>query len=400
MTKFLRVLFFAVLVGELFILTSPNVQLSLTEAEVAATTTPVAPGVVAGTSTPASPSQPSTIAKPIRPTPASPLGGRPSTGEAAPTTPTLPLPASSPAPTPSTPAPSSAPAPSSPVASRNITVWMQGTDWAEAVVSANNNADKVGEMSPAWYAANADGSVSKRSGVLVNDPTLLANAKRNGQKVVPLVMSVPGTGAKTDAIIKIFKDQKLREKHVAALVKVAVDNNYDGLDIDYESIPAENLSDLATFIEELSVAMHKENKMVAVSLETQPSTSVLPAWERIGKAADNIRLMGYGKQSKIPAPISDVVWAKARLAHMLKVIPKEKVTLGLPLYCLKWNEKGIAGSSTWKKLHATTSNNVRCEDAASVKEKVDAARTLGVEKFAFWRIGGEDPAIWQKLSER
>jgi spore germination protein len=309
-----------------------------------------------------------------------------------------PLPSSSPSPAPSpTPVPAVTPQPQPTAAPRgSVVAWMQGQDWSEAVESVRKNAAHIREVAPAWYIANGDGSISARRGVPVNDPALIGIAREHGIMVRPLIMSVPGAGASPQALIALLQDKTLRQKQIESLAKLAVDMGYEGLDLDYESIPPRNLPDLATYVEELANALHANGKTLAVSIETHPNEVVLPAWRRIGAAADNVRLMAYGKKSATRAPITDPAWMRERVAHALRAIPKEKLTVGLPLYCLRWEGQTIS-SGSWARLHTEDKNKVYCENAASVKEKVDIARELGASTIAFWRLGGEDPAIWEKI---
>jgi spore germination protein YaaH len=39
-------------------------------------------------------------------------------------------------------------------------------------------------------------------------------------------------------------------------------------------------------------------------------------------------------------------------------------------------------------------------DAVLVEELIAGADKLGVRRFAFWRLGQEDPAIWGRLAGR
>ncbi len=45
------------------------------------------------------------------------------------------------------------------------------------------------------------------------------------------------------------------------------------------------------------------------------------------------------------------------------------------------------------------SGTVWCEDAESIKKKIEMAEKLGIDRFALWRLGGEDPGIWKILKK-
>jgi spore germination protein YaaH len=84
---------------------------------------------------------------------------------------------------------------------------------------------------------------------------------------------------------------------------------------------------------------------------------------------------------------------EARLTHALKAIPKEKLSLGIPLYCNKWSATGRT-SSTWEKLGKEKNVSVACSDGATAALETAVATRHGVSSFALWRLGGEDPAVW------
>lgn len=389
-----RVGFVALVALAFFIITSVDPTNLVTDGSTAASSifaTPAVPETAAATTSPSS-SQTAPVSKPSS-NPTTSTSPKPSTMPA--TAPNLPayVPPASSLPSSSGAGSYSPPPTAQPTKQKHVVAWLHAQDWEKGVASVKNNASLISQVSPAWYQANADGSVSARTGARVDDAALLATVHSNNIALVPLVMSVPNAGAKTDKIVALFKDESLRHKHIAALVALAVEKNYAGLDIDYESIPVKNLPDFATFIEELATELHAQGKTLAVSIDTQPAASVLAPWQRIGKAADYVRLMAYGIPSKVPTPVVDLTWVEARLTHALKAVPKEKLSLGIPLYCNKWQASGRT-SNTWEKLGKERSASVTCGDSELVAKETAAAEELGVSSFALWRLGGEDPQIW------
>jgi spore germination protein YaaH len=283
-----------------------------------------------------------------------------------------------------------------PIADFAVTAWLQATDWSAGVESLKRNASLIKEVSPAWFTLNEKGQIAERAGAHVDDGALVETAHTNGIALRPLLMNVPGAGVSTQMLVSLLKDSQMRAKLAASLAALANAKGYDGFDLDLESLPVANLPELASLVEEVGAALHADGKTIAVSIDTQPSASVLPSWERIGKAADSVRIMAYGIPSKTPTAIVDVGWMQARLTHALKAIPKEKLSLGIPLYCNKWSNDARS-SSTWAKLHTEKALPVSCSDAGQVKQELDIAKSLGVSSVALWRLGGEDPEIWNLL---
>jgi spore germination protein YaaH len=294
---------------------------------------------------------------------------------------------------------------------------MHKNDWGAARASLITNGNLIAEVSPAWYEIHQNGHIAQRTGSFVNDPVVVQTAKQNGMLLRPLLMNVTGAGSNPELVMPILRDPAKRSAHVAEIRKLVADNNYDGIDLDYEGIEASDLDDLASLVEELALALHTDRKTLGVSIDAFGGEAVLPAWERIGEAADNVRLMAYGYKSRNPGPVVDLTVMREQLGRALRAIPAHKLTHGIPTYCHVW-EDGNIETGTWdyllkpqlnKKIvvrdsttqtpwYTSGSKHVWCEDAESVKTKMAIGQEFGITHFALWRIGAEDPRIWEAIA--
>jgi spore germination protein YaaH len=102
------------------------------------------------------------------------------------------------------------------------------------------------------------------------------------------------------------------------------------------------------------------------------------------------------------------------LKRAVKAFPPEKLVHAMSIYGLRWNARGVE-SGTWKQYHPdyrtqvqrdshtkalwyeTEDDTTWYEDAESIKEKMQLGASLGISRFAFWRLGGEDPELWNML---
>lgn len=336
--------------------------------------------------------------------PAAPILANPKTPEPAST----PLPLPSATSTPSTPVKGTA---------KNIIVWVHRYDFEKAVHSLEQNSDLIGEVSPAWYMIGERGSIQKIEGSRVDHPRLLETARRESILVRPLLMNVGPSGPDRDKVRALFKDEALRKRHIEEAVSLVVQNGYHGIDLDYEGFRNPELNDLATLVEEMAAALHLRGKTLAVSVEAGRTDDVLPAWKRIGAAADSVRLMAYGQKPGTPGPFIAEAWIEEQLQRAQKAIPREKLSQGIAVYGLAW-KGGETLSYTYEQFmeslrtrRITPSRDSKTrmfsyetggergwfETGESILAKMRLGKSHGLERYALWRLGGEDPALWEIL---
>jgi spore germination protein YaaH len=106
-------------------------------------------------------------------------------------------------------------------------------------------------------------------------------------------------------------------------------------------------------------------------------------------------------------------------------IPRDKIILGVPTYGYDWNGSQPARDVQWTEAEAIAQahaapvmwdptaqspwfaytdsqghpHTVWFEDARSLSAKLALAATYRVNGVAIWRLGGEDPAIWEQLRQ-
>ena len=127
-----------------------------------------------------------------------------------------------------------------------------------------------------------------------------------------------------------------------------------------------------------------------------------------------------------PGPISSQPWFEKTLKGFYEKVPPEKVVVGLGTYSYDYGASGKrAASLTWadavalakeqkavieldpKQLNArysyrdgSTTHNVWMLDSVSAFNQIAAASTTSPRGYAIWRLGAEDPALWNVLPSR
>ncbi len=297
-----------------------------------------------------------------------------------------------------------------------ITAWLHSNDWAKGVSSvASNYRGAILEVSPMWYELKDDGSVGAIVGSRAEDLTLLKTVENQPLILRPIVTNVTSVAANPNLAITTFLDQNKRSRQISSILAIASNGYFNGIDLDYEGIRGGDLALLADFVEELSFRLHTVNKSLVVDLEVQSDDSVLPSWSRIGQAVDLVRLMVYSEHTERTSsgPITSLAWSKRHLERAFKAIVKEKLSHGIAIYGRLWGERNY--SATWESLmqygngapisrdddnipsYKKGNEVVWFEDAESIRTKILQSLSLGLDAFSFWRLGGEDPAIWPMI---
>ncbi|MGA2339890.1 MAG: glycosyltransferase [Terracidiphilus sp.] len=209
---------------------------------------------------------------------------------------------------------------------------------------------------------------------------------------------------------------------------------YHGLSLDIESIPDADDSAYLRFIQALYAEVHSRNLRLYVNVAVSTSDQDL---KTIAANSDGIILMNYDEHQDTsdPGPIASQQWFTGNLVRVLKVVPKEKIICAIGNYGYDWtlsipNPKDrhhpkprvldtddLSVSDTWERAsdadadldldydtlnphfeYIDEDNNQRHVvwflDAVTVLNELRAARLLGLQTFALWRLGWEDSSLW------
>lgn len=303
---------------------------------------------------------------------------------------------------------------------REVTIWTLegGVGDRDTLVEY---ADVVSEINPFWYELAGDGSIRGAA----RDHAMLDELRALGVRIVPTIAN----DFDRQRVHDVIGTPEARTAHVQALLDLVLENGFDGIDVDYESLYAADREDFTLFIEELASALHAEGKLLSIAVH--PKTDEHGTWEgplaqdyaRLGAAVDMFKVMTYDfSWSTSPAgPIAPIPWARDVIAYATSVIPAEKVYLGLPFYAYDWLGS-MAESKVWDQVQVLLNRHdpeverdasneghftygdyrprtVYFADALSLQTKLDAifAEFPNLAGVSIWRLGGEDPENWDVL---
>lgn len=297
-------------------------------------------------------------------------------------------------------------------------------------VMANQRA--VNEVSPWMYGINFEGQITTQfppeqaHGVQRNLSTL----RTSGLPIVPTLANITDGAWAYEPVARMLHDPALMRKHVADIVALVKREGFSGIDIDYENLRAADRMPFTKFITDLGKALHAEGKTLAVAVFAKTSDAgydernVAQDYEAIGRAADEVRLMGYDYHwsTSPPGPVAPIGWVRDVLNYAKTVIPPERIVLGVPFNGYDWVD-GYGTPVTWLQAFRSATEHranvqydtvsqtpwfsyidgegrtheVWFENAASSKAKFEAARGAGIRGVYLWMFGYEDAGTWAEL---
>jgi spore germination protein YaaH len=221
--------------------------------------------------------------------------------------------------------------------------WIPYWGSPEGFTSLKAHSTELTSISPVWYEVNADGSLVKK--FPANKDQIQQYALSKGIALYPTVSLNDH-----DIFTGILQDQINLDRHIQAILAEVFINNYDGIDLDYESTSLTDKSQYFLFLSRLSEMLHQQNKKLIVTVLAKwgddivypslPETRQVQDWALIGPLADEVRIMAYDytySRSYYPGPIAPTGWIQDVLEYALTKLPAKKIILGIHLYSYEWS---------------------------------------------------------------
>lgn len=338
-----------------------------------------------------------------------------------------------------------------------IPYWRAATGTADVLP----NMKRLTTVMPFGYIVQNDGSLHDAFGMSATSSTstatlLRAGAKANKVRLIPTVMW--SNGAAIERILSHGPSRRALEDDIAAL---AIDNNFDGIDINFENKTAETKPYFSLFLKGLYQRMGKKWVYCSIEARTPPSSAfdVIPPkleyandFVAINKYCDRVALMTYDQgtidlrlnasaNSTPYIPLSDPAWVEKVVKLTAKNIAKSKILIGVPTYGYEYDlvplTQGYRYNINWafnpryatalaRDLGLSPTRNRAGEmsfvyqptttpatasttelrimwwsDARAIQDKIELARKLGVRGVAIFKLdAGQDPALWDLLPRR
>jgi spore germination protein YaaH len=221
-----------------------------------------------------------------------------------------------------------------------------------ATIAHDDAAAMFGEVSLFWFGTASNGTVTRLGSA--SSVSSAANTVRNqGLPLIPTIFDTSDAPVMRD----ILADPARRAAHQNAIVDLVMSNDYDGIDLDYETFafghPRSEWASITplwvTFVEDLSRLLHARGKLLYVTVPPVWTTDgtangtvqgyTLYAQEQIIDDVDRLRFMVYDWSLSSPGPIGPISWVNSVIGYSNRTLPAEarsKLQLGVPAYGRHW----------------------------------------------------------------
>jgi spore germination protein YaaH len=308
------------------------------------------------------------------------------------------------------------------------------------------HSSQIDMLVPAWYQVDENGLVTGAP-----DPTVLNRAHDEPLPVMPIIalfnkknfhLLATNPNAQTQMNEAMIRESKLR--------------GYTGFQLDLENIDWTDRDNLTALVKTSASALHKAGLQLTIASVPNapgyPGAGGFAKWiytdwrgaydiAEIAKYVDLVCLMTYDQHTRwtMPGPVAGWGWTVENLDYAIKVVPKEKLSLGIPLYGYHWftgaptkeNEQSgekpnptadYIGTANALQLATAYGGKIQWDaedhsayfyfyrdqmrewifftDLHAFKDRYELVQKNGLQGFCSWVLGEEDPAIWDFLPKR
>ena len=294
-------------------------------------------------------------------------------------------------------------------------------------------------ISPTWFSVvDNEGNISS-----IASSTYVNYAHQAGIDVWALVDNF---SSNIDQM-ELLSHTSARENLVNQLISEALKSGIDGINVDFEKIPAEVGEHYIQFIRELSVKCRLNNLVLSVDNYVPKGYNEHYHREEQGVVADYVIIMGYDEHfsgSLEAGSVASYDYVKSGIEETLKDVPAEKVINAMPFYTRLWKEepktaeeleaeKGSEAGTyemkvTSEALGMTAALNrvnsagaeivwddvakqnyaewqgadgatykIWLEDASSLEAKLQLMKEYSLAGTAAWKLGFETSNIWELI---
>lgn len=279
-------------------------------------------------------------------------------------------------------------------------------------------------------------------------PALLTFAHQHQIRVLAMVTNV---GFDQPKIHQLLLHPAAQHRAIQALLAACRMYHLAGIQFDLENINVADQKLLTAFYQHAATALHREHRLFSATFvprlendlhdssdyfaKRYENWSGVYDYTKIGRMADFVTLMTYDQHymDTPPGPVASVNWDESAVRYALHFIPSHKISLGIPTYSDYWLQTHKAMDTikfnrafaqldyatiqrifshfrpwlAWDRQDACYAATFRCqrgqatlyiEDVKSFAAKRALAQRYHLRGISVWRLGMEDPRIWNVLA--
>ncbi|MFO1372683.1 MAG: glycosyltransferase [Candidatus Competibacteraceae bacterium] len=295
-------------------------------------------------------------------------------------------------------------------------------NWDDSSISSLKlNLDSLDMVIPEWlHLAGEDGAVREDDPSRQASVTDYIRLHRPDLPIMALVNNWNGQEWEGAKLGRMLANPAARARAIEQLTTYVQRHHFAGISIDFENIAAKAQPDFQRFIAELYAVLHPKNLLLSVNV---PASDPAFAYRKLAQTADYLILMAYDEHwsSGSPGPIASLPWFAKVLRQRQADVPADKMIVAIGNYAYDWEQGHPAEERTFEeavliakesegdiRLDPTSLNptfdyaddndhihHVWMLDAVTAFNQLVVTRSVRPRGVALWRLGSEDPAVWQ-----
>ena len=223
-----------------------------------------------------------------------------------------------------------------------------------------------------------------------------------------------------DRARRLLDDASARARFAEALATRCHGLQVAGVHLDLEDL-GDDWARMPAVVTDVARALRQRGLTAAIDVPAGLDPAVL---DQLGRAADRLVVMAYDEHDadSAPGPIASDDYVDEHLRQAAAHVAAGKLTAGLATYGYDWvdaaparplsfAEAQVAAREAQAEIRWDPSGDpwftyadgegrhrVWMTDAATVWNQARIAADAGIGAIALWRLGGEDPGVWQALA--
>ena len=294
-------------------------------------------------------------------------------------------------------------------------------NWDDSSFSSlRNNLQNLDWVVPSWLYLQGSSMDLK---VTLDQKSLdLIRREKPGTSILAMIQNSSITKWDGPNLGRLMADPARRRERLNSVLAFIEEHKLQGIMIDFEQIPDDAHRDTLAFLSEVHAAFKAKGLIVAVAAPFDD-----PHWnyKAYAKVCDYLMLMGYDEHwsDSQPGSVASQSWFSTRLAARMRDLDPAHTIVAIANYGYDWTVgKQDAEELTFQEAILTArDSNVSIQldpdtlnprfsyledgaahrvwflDAVTAYNHLRAADRYRPAGYALWRLGAEDPSIWQVM---
>lgn len=299
----------------------------------------------------------------------------------------------------------------------SLEVWAFHAPWdPRSTASASEHRARIDVLVSGWIALDSLGGIA-----LPYVDSLAGSAGSGDTRHFALVTTWLGDRFRSATIRELALDRAALARTAALIARHAGSLGYAGLVLDFEDLEREDLPAVLLVAGTIADSARAHGaREIAIAIPAV-DTANYPARPFLS-VADRVLVMLYDEHwSTSPAgPIASPEWVRRAIGTRVAEVGPSRVVAALPFYGYMWRSAApgarTVGLEEARRLvegaglrleRDAASRTLRASragewelwvsDAELLRALLDITTSSGVQRVAFWRLGLEDPDVWELL---